>query len=169
VIGSSWEGEAVARPLPRREWKARNDYQLLIGRNRHTLTPTGWVHEQDNTKIVTGGSDRAERKLAREHGHNTYDRLGKGIATETNVSFNPGYDYWRRTSSFWAQVRAEWSDRLLQTSPIRLTATVNDKPMWRHFFDKASEAPTGETARMFARATIDRFVNTAAPEGIAQD
>ena len=46
----SSEWAAVAnRPKPRREEK-RDDYDLLVVTNRHTITPLGWFHEQDNTK-----------------------------------------------------------------------------------------------------------------------
>jgi hypothetical protein len=164
LVGSSWEGETVARPLPRREFSARTDYQLLTGRNRHTITPTGWVHEQDNTKIVT---DAANRLLAREFGQNIYDRLGKGIASTTSIDFSPGYDYWRRTEAFWAEVRAEWNLRLQSPCPIRLVASVDDKPMWSHFFDRASDTPDAESAKDFARGTIDRFVDSNPARNVA--
>ena len=37
---SSWIGGDTWRPLPRREWSVRDDYQALIGTNRHTVLPT---------------------------------------------------------------------------------------------------------------------------------
>ena len=40
---SIWEGGDAWRPLPRREHSVRSDYQVLAGRNRHTILPTGWV------------------------------------------------------------------------------------------------------------------------------
>ncbi|MEO0587771.1 MAG: DUF6607 family protein, partial [Planctomycetota bacterium] len=45
---SSWASKETWRPLPRREHTKRDDYQVMVARNRHTITPTGWVHEQDN-------------------------------------------------------------------------------------------------------------------------
>jgi hypothetical protein len=47
---SEWTAQAN-RPKPRREEK-RDDYDLLVVTNRHTITPLGWFHEQDNTKWV---------------------------------------------------------------------------------------------------------------------
>jgi hypothetical protein len=49
---STWTGGEGWRPLPRREYSVRDDYQVLIGSNRHTITPTGWVHEQQNNKVA---------------------------------------------------------------------------------------------------------------------
>src|SRR5690606_5653234 len=48
---SSWTSAPTNRPLPRREYSKRKDYDVLIGVNRHVLTPAGWAHEQDNTKL----------------------------------------------------------------------------------------------------------------------
>ncbi|HEY8509911.1 MAG TPA: DUF6607 family protein, partial [Steroidobacteraceae bacterium] len=42
---STWISAETWRPLPRREWSVRKDYHVLIGTNRHTITPTGWVQE----------------------------------------------------------------------------------------------------------------------------
>jgi len=49
---STWTSDRTWRPLPRREYTKRDDYQLINGENRHTITPQGWAHEQDNTKVV---------------------------------------------------------------------------------------------------------------------
>ena len=49
---SSWEGNETWRPLPRREYSTRDDYDVMIGTNTQTITPTGWVHEQNNKKVI---------------------------------------------------------------------------------------------------------------------
>ena len=48
---TEWTSNETYRPLPRREHTIRNDYDVIIGTNRHALTATGWVHEQDNIKF----------------------------------------------------------------------------------------------------------------------
>lgn len=53
---SSWTSNETWRPLPRREYTERDDYDVVIGFNRHVMTPTGWAHEQDNTKVVLRGA-----------------------------------------------------------------------------------------------------------------
>ena len=31
----------------------RDDYQVLVGTNRHTITPDGWLQEENNLKLYT--------------------------------------------------------------------------------------------------------------------
>lgn len=46
-----WEDIANA-PLPRREHTIRNDYNILKRTNVHEITNNGWIHDQDNNKVV---------------------------------------------------------------------------------------------------------------------
>src|SRR5262249_44010399 len=52
---STWTSQQTWRPLPRREYTRRSDYDVLVGVNRHVITATGWLHEQDNVKLVLDG------------------------------------------------------------------------------------------------------------------
>jgi hypothetical protein len=40
---SEWQSTEKRRPLPRREFSVRNDYQVLLGRHRITMTYSGWI------------------------------------------------------------------------------------------------------------------------------
>ena len=51
------------RPLPRRESSVRDDYDVLIGHNRHTIVPSGWVHEEENYKVVLDGHGNVDNGL----------------------------------------------------------------------------------------------------------
>ena len=42
---STWISDETWRPLPRREWSVRNDYQVLV-EPIATITPTGWMQEK---------------------------------------------------------------------------------------------------------------------------
>ena len=106
---STWESEETWRPLPRREYTKRSDYHVLVCRNRHTLTPTGWAHEQDNQKLVLDEAGQPVRVVAHERGLNRYDRAD-------NVDFSAARDYWQQTGPFWAQVRGIWDD-IFATGP----------------------------------------------------
>ena len=97
---STWEAPEAWRPLPRREATTRDDYDVMVARNRHVITPSGWVHEQDNSKLVTGIEPRY---LAREVGVNTYVR-------SDDFQFAVADEYWAETRDFWAEVRAMWSE-----------------------------------------------------------
>src|ERR1051325_9676992 len=61
---STWISDETWRPLPRREFSVRKDYDVLVGTNRHTITPQGWVQEENNLKLVLA----EQRYLAREYG-----------------------------------------------------------------------------------------------------
>ena len=107
---SSWMSQETWRPLPRREFSVRDDYDVLIGTNRHTITLNGWSQEEDNLKVLTGRArDRAKdgRLLpdyevrGREVGFNRYERI-------IDFDFQPAKRYWERTSYFWSKVRKRW-------------------------------------------------------------
>src|SRR5262249_32300656 len=93
---SIWDGRETWRRLPRREPAVRSDCQVLAGRARLTILPTGWVHEQDNLKLVFANG--ATRRLAREMGVDRYERV-------RDFDFTAADAYWNATSSFWAAVR----------------------------------------------------------------
>jgi hypothetical protein len=96
---SSWTSEPTRRPLPRREYEKREDYDYLLGSNRHTLTANGWVHSQDNRKIV----DRDGKKFALsfETGLNQYVRADNPLAAEAK-------SWWEKNSALWNPVRDFW-------------------------------------------------------------
>ncbi|WP_367874541.1 DUF6607 family protein [Luteolibacter sp. Populi] len=96
---SEWASQAN-RPKPRREEK-RDDYDLLIVTNRHTVTPLGWFHEQDNTKWMK--RDGKAYPLVREIGYNPYLRVKDHDFAKANV-------YWDKTSAFWKDVRQVWEE-----------------------------------------------------------
>lgn len=115
---STWTSERTWRPLPRREYSIRNDYQLLNVENRHTITPQGWTHEQDNTKVVRkNGKDTI---LVREFGFNDYRRI-------SGFNFNPGLTYWKATAPFWSMVRTRWKNELDKNGHIFLSFTTGDE------------------------------------------
>ena len=75
---STWLSDETWRPLPRREFSVRKDYQVLVGTNRHTITPTGWVQEENNLKVALDASGKpraAMPYLAREYGLARYEHI----------------------------------------------------------------------------------------------
>lgn len=105
---STWEPDTSWRPLPRRDDTTRNDYDVIEAVNRHVITAWGWVHEQDNTKIVVDETGTAT-PLVREVGVNTYVR--------TDLAHDDAADnYWAATRDYWTLVRAYW-DNLEANTP----------------------------------------------------
>ena len=103
---SVWTSASTWRPLPRREYTKRNDYDVLVGVNKHIVKRDGWVHEQDNVKVVTGRDPEPERELAREHGENRYVRTNDADAAQAVAT------YLEATDEYWSVVRDAWSQAL---------------------------------------------------------
>ncbi|MEM6560368.1 MAG: DUF6607 family protein [Planctomycetota bacterium] len=160
---SSWESEFIWRPLPRREHTKRSDYDVMGCVNRHTLSPTGWVHEQDNLKIVLDDNGEVETIIAREVGLNVYDYEGKGIAADVELDMTAGRDYWARTAPFWADVRSAM-DAELADGELTLKPKVDGKPMYAHLFVYAAEIEDtydAEAGQAFINETLASFVEPA--------
>jgi hypothetical protein len=158
----AWESNETWRPLPRREYSTRSDYQVLLGRNRHLLTPDGWVHEQDNAKLVLDAAGKPTEVLALERGLNTYTHCDP-------ADLKLAADYWDKTGAVWAQVRAEWSQLFAANPALALREKVDDKMLYVHLFDyldQTSKAPVrAEDQRRAIHQILMRF--TAPPDSTA--
>ena len=141
---ATWTSDRSWRPLPRREYTTREDYNALNVENRHTITPFGWTHEQDNTKTVRDG-ERTVTTLTREFGFNDYRRT-------TDTDFGPAYRYWQATAPFWAKVRARWQ-AALDTGGLVIDTKVDGMPVIVGLFNLASKAENGAPIEVEA---IDR-------------
>jgi len=97
---SSWESMPTRRPLPRREYTKRDDYDYLLVTNRHTLSNRGWVHAQDNRKVVDREGE-PRRVLCFESGLNRYVRQADPRAAVAKT-------WWSEHSAFWGDVREFW-------------------------------------------------------------
>ena len=141
------------RPLPRREFSVRHDYQVLVGTNRHTVTPTGWVQEENNLKLALDESGKAREKLpylGREYGVARYERI-------KDYDFSAGASYLERTEPFWTEVRAAWRDLERREARFTLRAPVDQGQLFTAFFDYAQQLADGEAFdRPAARAFIER-------------
>ncbi|WP_405219821.1 DUF6607 family protein [Lentisalinibacter sediminis] len=129
---STWTSDRSWRPLPRREYTKRDDYNALNAENRHTITPHGWTHEQDNTKTVRDGRETAAT-LVREFGFNDY----RSIA---GFDFEPAREYWQRTGDYWARVREAWDRRLASGTTLVLTTEIDGMPIIQGTFAQAAKA-----------------------------
>lgn len=123
---SSWTSEPGLRPLPRREYTTRNDYQLIEAAHRHSITPHGWTHEQDNLKIMLTKPAQSGAlqlvPLVREKGFNEYRRI-------TGFDFSQAQTYWQETAPFWKAVRARWQQAFKAGGAIKLAYPANDITM----------------------------------------
>ncbi|MGI9295046.1 MAG: DUF6607 family protein [Pseudomonadales bacterium] len=157
---SSWQSENTWRPLPRREFSVRDDYHVLSGTNRHTITPTGWVQEEDNLKLVLNENGRPREVtpyLARETGLSRYELI-------VGHDFSAGDNYWKTTAPFWADVRNAWEDTRKRREQFTLKPKVDGQRLFEVMFGYAGKLETEEeydsrSARAFIDATLERFVD----------
>ncbi len=157
---SAWTSDETWRPLPRRESSVRDDYHVLIGTNRHTITPTGWVHEEENLKVVldASGAVAADQAiLSRELGVNRYEQV-------VDFDFSARDDYWEATAVFWADVREEWARIYAGRERFELSVPPGEPPLFMPMFIYAAELEAGqpydaEAGRLFIRETLARHLN----------
>jgi hypothetical protein len=139
---STWISGDTWRPLPRREWSVRDDYQVLLGTNRHTVAPTGWTQEENNLKAVLTAQrelDPAKPYVAREYGMARYERL-------LDADFNAADRYYERTRSFWDRVRATWSAAFTQQGTLTLRGPVDKLSLFTPLFERADQINEKGTA-----------------------
>ncbi|MEM9882037.1 MAG: DUF6607 family protein [Planctomycetota bacterium] len=151
---STWLSEETWRPLPRREHSKRDDYQVLLARNRHTITPAGWVHEQENQKLVLDDAGRPDRVIAHESGLNVYDRTDE-------VDFTAGRRYWEETAAYWQDVREMWAETFAQSDTLELAGSVGGMKLYERMFLLAQDVRTNgydDTKRQTAGRTVRRYV-----------
>ncbi len=152
---SYWDSTETWRPLPRREYTQRDDYDVLVGRNRHSITKNGWVHEQDNYKLRL--RDNAKQAIARETGINTYEHA-------TGQDFAVAYDYWKKTAPFWADVRKAWTAEYRENRPFHMIGDDNKDSLWRIVMGESEEfAKSGKTPEGGVSKTIEAHLRPGLP------
>ena len=124
---SYWENTSHA-PLPRREYTKRNDYNILIRGNRHEIVDEGWIHDQDNYKVVKDSESNTEVIIAAEKGFNTYTKVDE---SKCGVAIN----WWNDNNVKWSHVRNKWNSIYSKNEDISLNRTVKDKPLFLYLFD----------------------------------
>ena len=132
---SYWQSDDRRRPLPRREFSVRDDYEALYGSHRITITPAGWTQEEDALKLVLDENNRpssSQPYLAREAGLSRYDRV-------LNYDFSAGDDYWQDTGVFWSRVRQYWNALYKAESEFSFVKSVEGMPMFMALFGMAEE------------------------------
>ncbi|MGE9267054.1 MAG: DUF6607 family protein, partial [Verrucomicrobiales bacterium] len=112
---SEWVSGATRRPLPRREYSKRDDYDVLIAENRHLVKEDGWIHAQWNRKQVE--REGKEEIICIERGLNTYApvEVEKLAAAEK---------WWAENHAEWDALRAAWEVLIAEHERIELAQEV---------------------------------------------
>jgi hypothetical protein len=122
---SYWENKTNA-PLPRREYTQRSDYNITVRRNRHEITDKGWIHDQDNDKVIKS-LDSKERVIAQEKGFNNYVRVD-------DSKCQAAQDWWGQNRVFWADTRNIWSEVYDRSIDLKLASKIDGKKLYEHLF-----------------------------------
>ncbi|WP_166382035.1 DUF6607 family protein [Polaribacter sp. 11A2H] len=120
-----WENETTA-PLPRREYTKRSDYNITLRGNRHEITNYGWVHDQDNSKIIRK-EGKEDVVLAKEKGYNTYVRVA-------DSKCKASADWWKTKNDKWQLVRNKWNEVYGRNTDLLLETKVEFKELYKHLF-----------------------------------
>ncbi len=136
VDGKSYWENTTDAPLPRREYTKRDDYNLTVRQNRHEITDFGWIHDQDNKKVIrkTGQEDII---LAEEKGLNTYTKVD-------DAKCQAAAEWWKENGGMWAEVRQNWDNVFAKKQDLVLKEKVEEKRLYEHLFALKSTAQTTE-------------------------
>lgn len=123
---SYWENTTTA-PLPRREYTKRSDYNVTLRGNRHEITDYGWLHDQDNAKVIRE-KGQEDVVIAHEKGYNTYVKVDDSRCQAAK-------DWWKENYDKWATVRAKWDEVYARHKDLVLEEKVDNKVLYKHLFD----------------------------------
>lgn len=122
-----WENTSDA-PLPRREYTERSDYNVTVRGNRVEITDTGWVHDQDNVKLIREDG-KEDIVLAKEKGYNTYVKVDDSRCAASRK-------WWKEHYNKWALVRAKWDQVFDRNQDLTLKEKVSNKAMFKFLLDE---------------------------------
>jgi hypothetical protein len=143
-----WESRTDA-PLPRREYTKRKDYNVMERGNRIIITDTGWVHEQDNRKIVRKDG-AADTFLAGEKGYNIYRRTGEARCRQAA-------DWWKQHRLFWNTVRESWTESMNGRSAMHLLGKVDGHYLYEDLDALEDQHLSGEPLKTKVKEALAKY------------
>lgn len=115
-----WETNADA-PLPRRDLK-RKDYNVLNRTNRHEIFDWGWLHEQDNKKILRKDGEK-DIVIVEEKGLEYYRKI-------EDAKCQVAKDYWKEYAPLWKSVRTAWDGIMDRKKDLYVQKDVPDTHLY---------------------------------------
>jgi len=134
-----WENTTDA-PLPRREHTIRTDYNVLKRTNFHEITATGWIHDQDNSKIVRKDKEK-DMLLAEEKGHDVYTKVD-------DSKCKVAQEWWKKNQSVWKKVRDQWEVVFAKKKDLTLEKKVDNQPLFMKLFELKPNATREEVVKL---------------------
>ncbi|WP_380878704.1 hypothetical protein ACFB49_18200 [Sphingomonas sp. DBB INV C78] len=98
-----WRSNWTWRPLARRDAVRTPPYDRYLAINRHSPSPAGWIHWQDNIKMGPEGGVSGGKMVpfVQESVLNSYVKA-------SDYDIKAADDYWAATKDYWAAVRTAW-------------------------------------------------------------
>lgn len=141
-----WQNTTDA-PLPRREYSVRSDYNILRRTNRLNISDSGYLHEQDNQKIIRQAG--IDQLLVEEKGHNRYKRVSDQECAVAK-------EYWEKNKNYWAKVRKFWTYYINTHKVIELKNKIEGKLLHEYLLTLAKEY----SEKKVSDAEIDNRIKT---------
>ncbi|WP_350293782.1 DUF6607 family protein [uncultured Croceitalea sp.] len=147
-----WENKASS-PLPRREYTKRKDYNVMFRGNRQEITKYGWLHEQDNDKIVRKDG-KEDVLLVQEKGFNVYTKVA-------DDKCKVAMDWWKEHNGFWADVRTSWDELYDREGNLTLAKKVEGKPLFMHLYPlEKMNADSSEISELLSKFVVTKKMNS---------
>lgn len=139
-----WTNTADA-PLPRREYTVRSDYNVLKRTNTHEIVKDGWIHNQDNEKIIRNENGN-DILLAKEKGIDFYKKVddSKCIAAQK---------YWKKNAMMWKKIRDKWETIFVKDKDLVMQIPQDKQPLFMKLFALKPDVSTVEINKI-----IDSYI-----------
>jgi hypothetical protein len=119
--------------------------------NRHLLTDYGWLHEQDNTKILR--STEGDKIIAMEKGLNKYKRVDDSKCA-------PAIKWWSNTRAYWIDVREVWDEIFAEGEDLNFEKKIDNVLLWERLFSLEEDAIENNKANTPEnRQTVRKIIN----------
>ncbi|MEO0340167.1 MAG: DUF6607 family protein [Bacteroidota bacterium] len=147
VDGKSYWENITDAPLPRREYSKRSDYNVMVRKNRQEITAEGWVHDQDNQKVLRVDG-KPDVKLAAEKGYNIYKKVDPNRCKAAQ-------DWWKDNKEMWGVVRTNWDKVFGKKKDLALKDKVDDKKLFEHLFALEPDTKPSTIKKIIKEFTLD--------------
>lgn len=151
-------------PLPRREYSKRSDYNIMKRTNKHLVTDYGWLHEQDNLKVIRE-KGKTDSVIVAEKGLNKYTRIDDSKCAA-------GQKWWNENQAYWSIVREVWDEVYAENDEILMAKKVDNKRLWQFLFKIGDEqqemaAKSPKKVKKLVHEAIDSFLMDPAEQANA--
>ncbi|WEK42090.1 MAG: hypothetical protein P0Y64_11885 [Candidatus Sphingomonas colombiensis] len=116
-----WRSNWTWRPLARRDAVRNPPYDRYLAINRHSPSPAGWIHWQDNIKMGAEPGSGGQGKLVpfvQESVLNTYVKASDFDTAAADA-------YWAATRDYWAAIRTAWDEAIVRDKGVSVTEVAD--------------------------------------------